>query len=119
MYHLITHCTFWLSVGVVAGGVASHGTSGPDRSYPPSVSSPAPIAIVTPRLVEIVACPITCEFLYIMMAGEMDIIARLTTKASAEDFDTPVLRIRRIRQITPTRIKRGCINIARENQPAM
>ena len=116
-YHLTTQITTSLSVTVVAGAFGSQGTSGPFRVYPPVVSGPAPMRIVTPRFVEIVALSITTEFLKIIIPGATIMIA-VTRAAMRIRFLVPAtLRAQRIATMMAISKKRGCIKAARANQP--
>ena len=116
-YHFTTQITTSLSVTVVAGAFGSHGTSGPLRAYPPEVSGPAPMRMVTPRFVEIVALSMTTEFLKIMIPGATIMIA-VTRAAIRIRFLAPVtLSAHMIATMIAMSKKRGCMNVARANQP--
>ena len=100
----------------MAGAFGSQGTSGPVRPYPPEVSGPAPILIVTPRLVEIVALSTATELRKIMIAGATIIIA-MTREAIRIRFFFPVIfKAHKIATMIAISKKRGCINVASENQ---
>ena len=73
--------------------------------------------IVTPRFVEIVALSIATEFLKIMIAGAI-IMMVITSAVIRIRFLVPVtLSAHMIATMIAISKKRGCINVAKANQP--
>ena len=113
----MTHFTISLSVTVVAGGTGSHGTSGPERWYPPEVSSPAPMRIVTPKFVEI-TFPLPAPLLRaIKVIGAIAMIAITPIRMSAWCFRFLYASAQTPATTRVVKTQRGCINVARAKNP--